>query len=440
MAFPTSPVNEQQATVNGIAYTYSSTDSAWYRLGTSLTTLTVNITSNTNSTSTTTGALKVAGGVGIVGNINIGGTTYVTGDILPTSNNTVNIGSNTRRFGTLYLAANTIDLGGTTITTAPTGELVFATPAGNVNLSTNTISFLSTVANTSNQSGDLNITGNLTVNKIYATSYFYANGAALTGGTGGTGAPGATGYTGSQGTAGGAGTTGYTGSQGTFLNTTSATIVTTNATASTSTVTGALQVAGGAGIAGNVYAGAVYTSGLYWSGNGSVISTGGGSGGSSSSISNGNSNVVVTLDGNVSTSVGSISNVVVATTTGISVKGNVSAGNGYFTGNVFSSYSDVRLKTILGTIEHPTDKVGQIETFYYEPNELAISLGMSPGHRQVGVSAQSVQTIMPEAVAPSPIDQNYLTVQYERLIPLLIEAVKKLTAEVDQLKKHLESK
>ena len=429
MAFPTSPANEQQATVNGITYTYNSTDSAWYRTGTILT---ANITSNMASTSTTTGALQVAGGVGIVGNINIGGTTYVTGDILPTSNNTVNIGSATRRFGTLYLAANTIDLGGTTITTAPTGELVFATPAGNVNLSTNTISFLSTVANTSNQSGDLNITGNLTVNKIYATSYFYANGAALTGGTGGTGAPGATGYTGSQGAAG------YTGSQGTFLGTTSSTIATSNTTASTSTTTGALQVAGGAGIAGNVYAGAVYTSGLYWSGNGSVISTGGGGG--SSSISNGNSNVVVAFDGNVSTSVGSTSDVIVATTTGISVKGNVSAGNGYFTGNVFSSYSDVRLKTILGTIEHPTDKVSQIETFYYEPNELAVSLGMSPGHRQVGVSAQSVQTIMPEAVAPSPIDQNYLTVQYERLIPLLIEAVKKLTTEVEQLKKHLESK
>jgi len=429
MAFPTSPVNNQQATVNGITYTYNSTDSAWYRTGTILT---ANITSNMASTSTTTGALQVAGGVGIVGNINIGGTTYVTGDILPTSNNTVNIGSATRRFGTLYLAANTIDLGGTTITTAPTGELVFATPAGNVNLSTNTISFLSTVANTSNQSGDLNITGNLTVNKIYATSYFYANGAALTGGTGGTGAPGATGYTGSQGAAG------YTGSQGTFLGTTSSTIATSNTTASTSTTTGALQVAGGAGIAGNVYAGAVYTSGLYWSGNGSVISTGGGGG--SSSISNGNSNVVVAFDGNVSTSVGSTSDVIVATTTGISVKGNVSAGNGYFTGNVFSSYSDVRLKTILGTIEHPTDKVSQIETFYYEPNELAVSLGMSPGHRQVGVSAQSVQTIMPEAVAPSPIDQNYLTVQYERLIPLLIEAVKKLTTEVEQLKKHLESK
>jgi len=215
------------------------------------------------------------GSLTTTGNVSVGGTAYFTGDLLPTSNNTVNIGSASNRFGTVYLAANTIDLGGTTITTAPSGELVFASPAGNVSLSSNTISFLSTVANTSNDSGDLSVTGNLTVNKIYANSYFYSNGSVLSGGVGYTGSAGA-GYTGSQGAAGNTGTTGYTGSAGSFSGTTSETIVTTNATASTSTATGALQVAGGAGIAGNVYAGAVYTGGLYWSSNGAVISTGGG--------------------------------------------------------------------------------------------------------------------------------------------------------------------
>jgi hypothetical protein len=49
-----------------------------------------------------------------------------------------------------------------------------------------------------------------------------------------------------------------------------------SASTSTSTSTGALVVAGGAGIAGNVYAGTVYTTGLRWSGNGNVMQTGGG--------------------------------------------------------------------------------------------------------------------------------------------------------------------
>jgi hypothetical protein len=51
-------------------------------------------------------------------------------------------------------------------------------------------------------------------------------------------------------------------------------LVLANSTSSTSTTTGALQVAGGAGIAGNVYAGSVYTSGLYWSANGNVMASG----------------------------------------------------------------------------------------------------------------------------------------------------------------------
>ena len=46
--------------------------------------------------------------------------------------------------------------------------------------------------------------------------------------------------------------------------------------ASTSNVTGAITVAGGIGVQGNVYSGNVYTSGLYWSSNGNIIQTGGG--------------------------------------------------------------------------------------------------------------------------------------------------------------------
>ena len=72
-----------------------------------------------------------------------------------------------------------------------------------------------------------------------------------------------------------AGPAGPTGATGTIANTASW-IVTTNSTASTSTTTGALQVAGGAGIAGNVYAGNVYSSGnvvatTYFVGNGSQL-------------------------------------------------------------------------------------------------------------------------------------------------------------------------
>ena len=71
--------------------------------------------------------------------------------------------------------------------------------------------------------------------------------------------------------------------------------------------------------------------------------------------------------------------------------------------------------------------------FYYEANETAQALGYEV-RREVGVSAQQVQAVLPEVVAPAPIDNQYLTVRYERLIPLIIEAIKELRAEVNSLK------
>lgn len=57
--------------------------------------------------------------------------------------------------------------------------------------------------------------------------------------------------------------------------------------------------------------------------------------------------------------------------------------------------------------------------------------------REVGVSAQQVQAVLPEAVAPAPIDAKYLTVRYERLAALFIEAIKELDAKVDSLSKEV---
>jgi effector-binding domain-containing protein len=104
------------------------------------------------------------------------------------------------------------------------------------------------------------------------------------------------------------------------------------------------------------------------------------------------------------------------------------------TNNVTAFYSDERLKTKTGNIENALDKVCQIETMLYHANEVAVALGYDASIPEVGVTAQSVQKVQPEIVVPAPIDDKYLTVRYEKLIPLLIEAIKELKAEVDALK------
>ena len=103
------------------------------------------------------------------------------------------------------------------------------------------------------------------------------------------------------------------------------------------------------------------------------------------------------------------------------------------TGSVTASFSDDRLKTKLGNIPDALAKVLTLNGFYYEANELAQSYGYEK-KLEVGVSAQQVQAVQPEVVAPAPIDDNYLTVRYERLVPLLIEAIKELNAKLDALK------
>ena len=54
---------------------------------------------------------------------------------------------------------------------------------------------------------------------------------------------------------------------------------------------------------------------------------------------------------------------------------------------------------------------------------------------QVGVIAQEVEKVLPEAVTTR--ENGYKAVDYQKLIPLLIEAIKELSAEVEQLKSKL---
>jgi hypothetical protein len=119
---------------------------------------------------------------------------------------------------------------------------------------------------------------------------------------------------------------------------------------------------------------------------------------------------------------------------GVGTAASGTAGEIRATNNITAYFSDERLKTKIGDIDNALDKVKQIETMVYHANETAVALGYDASVIEVGVTAQSVQKVMPQTVAPAPIDDKYLTVRYERLVPLLIEAIKELEAQVAELK------
>ena len=116
------------------------------------------------------------------------------------------------------------------------------------------------------------------------------------------------------------------------------------------------------------------------------------------------------------------------------------SGNVGIAGEITSSYSDMRLKTVVKTLDNALEKINKLNTFTYTNNDLAKTLGFTDNIIRVGLSAQEIQDILPEAVKLAPFDttinnghevsksgENYITVQYEKLVPLLIAAIQELS-------------
>lgn len=132
------------------------------------------------------------------------------------------------------------------------------------------------------------------------------------------------------------------------------------------------------------------------------------------------------------------------TSLGIGTTPPGTAGQLWATNSITAFYSDGRLKTRVGKIENALDKIDQLSAFLYKHNEIAQSYGYTDTDTYVGLDANSVKLVQPEATALAPFDrdtdgssksgENYLTVQYEKLVPLLVEGIKELRKEINQLK------
>jgi hypothetical protein len=114
-----------------------------------------------------------------------------------------------------------------------------------------------------------------------------------------------------------------------------------------------------------------------------------------------------------------------------------SDGDLHVDGNVVAystTISDERLKTDIVKIDSALDKVDQLNgyTFTYTTD----------GKKSAGVIAQEVEKVLPSAITESTLPlkmgeddkTEYKTVQYDQLIGLLVEAIKELKAEIEELK------
>ena len=93
--------------------------------------------------------------------------------------------------------------------------------------------------------------------------------------------------------------------------------------------------------------------------------------------------------------------------------------------------SDKRLKENIKNIDNPLEKISMINgvTFDWIHNEKAHSNSGS----DVGVIAQEIEKVLPEVVTTR--DNGYKAVKYEKIVPLLIEAIKEQQEQINELRK-----
>jgi hypothetical protein len=161
-------------------------------------------------------------------------------------------------------------------------------------------------------------------------------------------------------------------------------------------------------------------------------------------------NRIIDLAGNVIATFSAPGIKVLSLGVGTNASGN--SGEIRATNNITAFYSDERLKENIKTIPSALSKLLSLRGVTYNSNKLAEQYGYFDKKEQVGVIAQEVEKVLPQIVVPAPFDieqdedgneysksgENYKTVQYDKLIPLLIEAIKEQQETIISLQKRIE--
>jgi hypothetical protein len=100
------------------------------------------------------------------------------------------------------------------------------------------------------------------------------------------------------------------------------------------------------------------------------------------------------------------------------------------------------MKDNIFIIKDPLEKINALRGVTFEWNDKGpkwTKLEEWKRDRDVGVIAQEVKKVLPEAVKERKNEegQEYLAVDYKRLVPLLIEGIKEQQKEIDNLKDRI---
>jgi phage-related tail fiber protein len=109
------------------------------------------------------------------------------------------------------------------------------------------------------------------------------------------------------------------------------------------------------------------------------------------------------------------------------------------TGNV-SAYSDPRLKEDMTRIFNPLNLLSFLNGYSFTWRNGTLPTACKAGKFDFGLNADEVYAVMPHLISEMNFDgTNYRTVAYDKLIPVLIEAVKQLNEKIQFLEAEVDS-
>ncbi len=400
---------------------------------------------NTNATSVTIGNATNATSVSILSNsggtINLNptvtGSVIITGNTYPVSDNTYTMGTNTDAFSKLY-SYNVTSSGALSLNSTGTAIIsVDSLGAGTANIgitnaTTINIGNTSAIVNIKSGSSNINTTGNIVpsvtnTNSLGTATLTYSElfTPKVDSGTSGTLGIGTTNSTTT--------TIGNTsGTNSVIIQAGSGNIVTTGNVVPNATASYTL------GLASKTYL-ALFTTivdagsvGSLSIGNTNTSTLSVGTNTATTTLNIGNASTAITINGGSTTS-----GTVTINTGTLAVVGSGTNGSITATGNITAfNTSDSRLKENIHPIENALNKVKQIRGVTYDwTDDYIQSQGGEDGYfirkHDVGVIAQDIQKVLPEVVAEK--SDGHLGVKYDKIVALLIEAIKDLSNKIDIL-------
>ena len=107
--------------------------------------------------------------------------------------------------------------------------------------------------------------------------------------------------------------------------------------------------------------------------------------------------------------------------------------NGDITANSIAGTSDVRFKTNIRPVINALDKVKALRGVYFNWNQNAFPEKEFGAGDELGFIAQEVEQIVPEIVSKDKTKEAYRSVKYDKLVALLVEAIKEQQKQIDSL-------